>query len=231
MISAVAFCPSAPVLVPDVAQGAAPELDALRAACRTAIRAAAGPDPGSVVLLAAHDTGRSYGARSRGSLRGLGVPLEVGLGPDTDGPCDLPLPLTVGAWLVRDALGPDVPITGTTVAAHPPAQIFGDADAEADVAVIVVGDGSARRTLKAPGYLDERAAPFDTTVQNALRSGDVDTLAALDAGLGAELLASGVPAWRAIAPVLAGRAWEATLHYADDPYGVRYFAASWLARA
>ena len=34
--------------------------------------------------------------------------------------------------------------------------------------VLVVGDGSARRTFKAPGYLDPGAGPFDSTVSAAL---------------------------------------------------------------
>ena len=37
-----------------------------------------------------------------------------------------------------------------------------------------MGDGSACRTLKAPGYLDERAAAFDAEVARALGAADVD---------------------------------------------------------
>ena len=46
VVSAVAFCPSPPLLVPELAAGAAGELDPLRAACREAVRRllAAGPD-------------------------------------------------------------------------------------------------------------------------------------------------------------------------------------------
>ncbi|MBE7190240.1 hypothetical protein, partial [Jatrophihabitans endophyticus] len=199
----------------------------LRAACRAAIRRAAdGAD--RVVLLAADPRTRVFDARSRGSLRGVGVALDVALGPGRpEGPADLPTALTVGAWLVRDALGPDVRMTATTVASSPdtPARRLDDTD----LPVVVLGDGSARRTLKAPGYLDERAAAFDAGVEQALRTGDAAALAALDARLGADLLAAGVPAWRAVGPVLAERNWNASLGYAGDPYGVMYFAASWVS--
>ena len=38
MITGVAFVPSTPLLIPAVASGAAPELDAVRAACLLAVR-------------------------------------------------------------------------------------------------------------------------------------------------------------------------------------------------
>ena len=71
-------------------------------------------------------------------------------------------------------------------------------DLPGPVAVLAVGDGSARRTVKAPGYLDAAAEPFDAAVAAALATGDADALAALDAAEGARLLAAGVPTWRAV---------------------------------
>jgi hypothetical protein len=62
-----------------------------------------------------------------------------------------------------------------------------------------MGDGSARRSASAPGYLDERAAPFDETVERAVRAGDLPAIAALDPVLAADLLAVGRPAWQALA--------------------------------
>ncbi|MET9987214.1 hypothetical protein ABZ176_34075, partial [Streptomyces rochei] len=35
--------------------------------------------------------------------------------------------------------------------------------------LLVLGDASACRTLKAPGYLDERAAPFDAVCPDSRR--------------------------------------------------------------
>ena len=55
----------------------------------------------------------------------------------------------------------------------------------------------------APGYLDERAEPFDTVVEQALRDGDVPALAA------------GTPA-RPSTRIL----------YSDAPFGVAYLVAT-----
>jgi hypothetical protein len=222
VIVAAAFCPHPPVLVPALAQGAAEELAGVRAACRAAItRVAAAGAPlvviGSGPVAAVHD------ATARGSFAGFGLPVEVSLGSDEieAGTPELPLSLTVGAWLVRDALGPGTGTTGISIA--------GDAElsTNSETALIVMGDGSARRSTAAPGYLDERAEAFDADVAAALSSGDRSRLAALDPHLGAELLAAGVPAWRAAGALVEARRYRAELLYADAPYGVGYFVAAW----
>jgi hypothetical protein len=219
MIDRVAFCPHPPMLVPAVAQGAAPELDDLRAACIDAIRAIAEPDRRLVVLGSGPST-KAYPATARGSLAGYGLPYEVPLGSDDAGAAELPLSLTIGAWLVREALGPDTGAIGYSIAGWAPA-------IEGEVTLLVMGDGSARRSIAAPGYLDERAEAFDADVADALADGDPDPLARLDADLGAELLAAGTPAWRAVGELLAGRRFAARLAYDAAPYGVGYFVATW----
>jgi hypothetical protein len=211
----------APVLVPAVAQGAAPELDDLRAACRDAIIAIAAPGR-RLVLLGPGPVTRPHQANARGTLAGFGVALEVSLGSDEPGPVELPLSLTVGAWLVRDALGPGTGAIGYSVAGPVP----GLDDSADDVALLVMGDGSARRSTAAPGYLDARAEPFDRSIAAALRAGDGAALAGVDAGLGADLLAAGVPAWQTAGAVL-GAGWRAEVRYDAAPYGVGYFVAVW----
>ncbi|MEO8889119.1 MAG: hypothetical protein ABI301_04440 [Jatrophihabitantaceae bacterium] len=233
MIVAAVFCPQPPLLVPAVATGAAPELDGLRSACRGAIGRAGAAHP--VVLLGSGPVSASHSARSRGTLAQLGVPGEIHLGDlSRGGALDLPPSLTVGAWLVQDALGPHSGAVAYSVGPE-----FGRSRAATelleraetgDLALIVLGDGSARRTLKAPGYLDERAEAFDATVAAALSSGDGARLEALDADLGAQLLAAGVPAWRAAGALLAGGRYDADLLYDQAPYGVGYFLAEWTAR-
>jgi hypothetical protein len=219
VIFAAAFCPHPPVLVPAVAQGAAPELDGLRAACVAAIRRIATPGRRLVVIGAGGST-RAYPATARGSLHGLGLPFEVPLGSDDAGSGPLPLSLTIGAWLVREALGPDSGAVGYGVAGWAPS-------IEGEAVLLVMGDGSARRSLAAPGYLDERAEGFDRSVSAALGSGEPAELAAVDADLGRDLLAAGVPAWHTAAALLAGRSFTAELGYDDAPYGVGYFVATW----
>ncbi len=96
------------------------------------------------------------------------------------------------------------------------------------VGLLVVGDGAATHTEKAPGYLDERAGPFDAAVAAALRDADTGALAALDAGLGTALMAVGRAPWQVLAGAAAasGR-WRGELLHSSVPYGVAYHVAVW----
>ena len=80
-----------------------------------------------------------------GTFADFGVDLHVGGHTD-----ELPLSLTVGAWLLARAgwVGPRTYSTGTP-------------DIEGRVALLVMADGSAKRTTEAPGYFDERAIAYD----------------------------------------------------------------------
>jgi hypothetical protein len=232
VISGAAFCPQPPVLVPDLAGAAAPELDDLRAACRAAITqvAAAGHQ---LVLLGAGPSSKLHSPLARGTLAGFGLSGEIHLGaPTCGGALELPPSLTVGAWLTRDVLGPRSgalavsvgPDFGRTPAA---VELLRMAE-ESDITLLVMGDGSARRSIAAPGHLDDRAATFDAEVVTALAAGDGEALARLDLELGAELMATGVPAWRAAGSLLTGTRYRASLLADSARYGVGYFVASWL---
>ncbi len=233
MISAVAFCPHPPLLVPEVASGAAADVDAIREACLRAVRALAATGD-QLVLLGAGPVSLAHSPLARGSLAGHGTPVEVHLGsPSCGGELELPLSLTVGAWLVREALGPRSGALGFSVGPDfPSSRAAVDLLALAqsrDLALLVMGDGSARRSVKAPGYLDERAASFDEAVLAALADGDAAALERLDAALGADLLAAGVPAWKVAGGLVEGQAYDAQLLAADDPFGVLYPVALWTA--
>jgi hypothetical protein len=119
----------------------------------------------------------------------------------------LPLALAIGAELL-DAAGYAGPRILQSVAASASPETCRDlgADLAADApggALLVLGDGSARRSAAAPGYLDERAEPFDAAVEQAVRDGDLSALAALDPELARDLLAAGRPAWQVMAAALA----------------------------
>lgn len=91
--------------------------------------------------------------------------------------------------------------------------------------VLVVGNGSAKRTPKAPGHVDERAEVFDDDLRCALVEPRPAALAALDADLAAEMWAD-VEAIRQLADVLKpGMA--ATVTYDTAPYGVQYWVVTW----
>ena len=91
-----------------------------------------------------------------------------------------------------------------------------------------MADGSACRSLRAPGYLDPRAAAFDAALERAVRTGDLGSLQAMDHGLARELLATARPGWQVLAGAMPGRAAATEILYADDPFGVFYLVA-WLA--
>ena len=220
VVSAIAFCPSPPLLVPELAAGAAAELDPLRAACREAVGRLLAARPDEVVVIGTGSTGGRFPPGTTGTLAGYGVPLTAALPGAPPRPGPLPLPLTLGAWQLS---GAGVPCRGVAV--------DGDAPELPDApAYLVVGDGSARRSERAPGYVDPRADPFDAGVAAALAAGDATALRDLDPVLGAYLLAAGVPAWRAVGRALAGRRFDADLSYDAAPYGVGYFVAFWAAR-
>ncbi|MFF5531864.1 class III extradiol dioxygenase subunit B-like domain-containing protein [Streptomyces cinerochromogenes] len=236
MLVAAAVCPCPPLLVPEVAAGAAPELDAARAACTDAlgVLAAARPD----LLVAVGTAGQSglgrYPQGAPGAFRGFGLDLDVHLGP-VGSPVperELPTSLAVAAWLLERTGWADAPIEGLAVpdtlepegCAETGRELAGRAGR---VALLVMGDGSACRTLKAPGYLDERAAPFDAEVARALGAADVSALRALDPGLARELKAAGRAPWQILAGAAERTDLTGSLLYEDAPYGVGYMVATW----
>ncbi|MER5438664.1 class III extradiol dioxygenase subunit B-like domain-containing protein [Streptomyces sp. NPDC002790] len=237
MLVAAAACPCPPLLVPDVAAGAAPELDAARAACDEAIAALLAADPDLVCVIGEGPGTGIHEPGSRGSFRPFGVDLDVYLGaaPPDVVEATLPPSLSVGAWLLARA-GWTGEVRGYEVAGG--GSGFADADgairlAEGRtgaerVAFLVMGDGTACRTLKAPGYLDERAEGVDAAIAAALRDLDADgTLANLDADLARELKISGRAPWQLLSAAWGEQDGTGRLLYEDAPYGVGYFVASW----
>ncbi|OKK22819.1 hypothetical protein AMK16_07150 [Streptomyces sp. CB00455] len=234
MLVAAAVCPAPPLLVPEVASGAAAELGDARTACSDALAvlAASRPDLLVVVGAADEDHGGPYPQGARGTFRGFGVEAGVQLGEGEEGPRLLPPSLAVGAWLLRRARWGAAPVEGFAVVdALDSARCLRTgrelAARDARVALLVMGDGSACRTVKAPGYLDERAAAFDAAAARALGAADVAALAALDAALASELQAAGRAPWQVLAGAAEGAGLEGRLLYEDAPYGVGYFVATW----
>lgn len=223
---AAAVCPHPPLLVPELASGAAGELDELRAACAEAVASLVAARPDLLVVVGSAATAGHFDGAAAGSLAAYGVDVSVG-----DGDPVLPLSLTVGRWLL-DRAGAGVERTFAAVAADAAPgdcaalgrRLAGAADR---VALLVMGDGSARRTEKAPGHLDPRAHAFDAEVARALATGDSAALLALDPRLSSDLLVAGRGPWQVLAGAADGVHWSATLTYDAAPYGVAYFVAVW----
>jgi hypothetical protein len=170
----------------------------LAAAIETALAAL---PPDSVVVGAADPAGWRTGSVD---LTPYGVP-----GAPAEDP--LPLALAVGAHLLG---GQPHRLWGVPSGPLPGADGY-----------LVVADGTAKRTLRAPGHLDERAAAFDADLVAALESAHPAGLLALDPALAAELWVQGLPALQALAGL--GGSWRGEVLYADAPYGVGYAVAVW----
>jgi hypothetical protein len=222
VLTSAAVCPHPPLLVPEVAGGAAPELDGLRAACAEAVRRLSGD---LVIVVGSGPLTRDFGTDATGGLRPYGPDVIVGSGAPV-----LPLSLTIGRWLLdgRSALyravAEDAPAESCARLGEELAGLAGS------VALMVMGDGSACRTERAPGYLDERAEGFDAGVARALAEADTGALAGLDATTAAELLAAGRAPWQVLAGAARGGRFTGELLADEAPYGVGYLVASWAVR-
>jgi hypothetical protein len=233
VIVAAAICPCPPLLARELT-GQAEVLPELRAACAAAVAslAAAGPDmivvvgpdaetaswdPGGRLDTAAYAPPGAPGPRAARAATGL--PLSLGIGARLLDEAGYTGPRALHGIAAR-AAPDDCLRLGQQVARSAPR-----------VALLAMGDGSARRSVSAPGYLDERAAPFDAAVERAVRDADLAALAAIDPALAADLMAVGRPAWQVFAGALGAAgdpsaALRSEILYCDAPFGVAYLVAA-----
>lgn len=245
MITSVAICPPAPVLAAELT-GRDPVIPELREASAAAVGRLLGSGPEVIAVVGAGDRAAAWPADGQLDLaafapalgRRAGTPGPgaagpgAGAGPGAAAGPALPLALGLGARLLDEAgyrgqrvlrsVG-DGETAAACVRLGEGLRSLGDR-----VGLLVMADGSACRTLRAPGYLDPRAAGFDAALERAVRSGDLGALRVIDRGLAGELLASGWPAWQALAGAMPGLSPAADVLYADAPFGVFYLVA-WLA--
>jgi hypothetical protein len=237
VIATAAVVPHPPLLVAELAGAAAQETTALRAACRdVAARLAAAGD--RWIAVGAAPTASYHPPSSCGTFAGFGVDVRVALGaadPAAEPDRELPLPVLVAGWL-RAQAGPagervrieaHVLPTGTS---PQDARGAGEelAAADGDGVLLVVADGAATHTPKAPGAFDDRAAEYDRAVAEALGGGDAAALAGLDPTLSDALWVGGRVPWQVLAGALP-RPSSARLVHSSAPYGVAYHVALWEA--
>lgn len=234
MIIAAALCPWPPLLVRELT-GADPVLPELRDACAAAIAALLAGGPGLVAVAAPGPATTTWPADGRLDVAAFGglaahpasPPPGAGVG---QGRPALPPAAGIGAYLLDQAAYRGPRVIWTVSEDEPPAgcRKLGAELAASDTrtALLVLGDGSARRGPKAPGAFDPRAAAFDAEVEHAVRAADLDALLAVDPALARDLMATGRPAWQVLAGALAGAPVSTEIRYADDPFGVFYLVAS-----
>jgi hypothetical protein len=219
----------------------------VRAACRAAVTGLTRANPDLIVLVGGAAVAGEYNGSAAGSLQDFGVPVTIGSGLPV-----LPLSLTVGAWLLRSCglcAGPDeAPAVGDAargrqavaapalrlqaVARDTPAPDclrLGArlAAAAPRVAMLALGDGSARKATGVAGAPDPEADQYDEEVAAALAAADPDRLAKLDAALDDVLSVAGRAAWQVLAGAAASGRLRGTLRCAVAPFGVSYLVASW----
>lgn len=199
-------------------------MDAVRVEALAAVRRLVDDAPARVLVVGSDAPPAPADERAGGSLSPHGIDVTAG-GPDGG----LGLTHTIGAWLLDEAGW-----TGSRSYVH---EVHAsDLD---DAAVLVMADGSARRSERAPGHLDDRAEPFDATIAAALADGDADALGGIDLELADSLLCAGAQAWRTVGDAVSARLHategapvdgsgvEARLHLDDAPLGVGWFVAEW----
>jgi hypothetical protein len=233
MLIAGAVCPHPPLLIPAAAGGTAGnppgELGKVLAACDIALRSLTAAVPDLIALVGGGPETRDYPASAAGGLQQFGIDLTVGTGEPV-----LPLSLTVGRWLLLragcDGHGPPVAIHA--VSQHAPAAdclALGAAIASQAprVAVLAMGDGTARRAQGTGGAPDADAQEYDDEVAEALAAADARWLGRLDPSLDDKFLVTGRAAWQVLAGAAAGRRMHGRLHCCATPFGVTHFVASW----
>jgi hypothetical protein len=245
-VVAVAGCPHPPLLLAGRTGRPVAEVEQLRAACLAAVAELLAAAPARIVLIGGGRPAEDGIRPAAGGDDNEVLSIAVGRQLLADAGCQLPVEeLTVAADSPpADCLAAGRALTGTgeTGGSGPGSPTGPDSHAGPDsaaglgspagsgssIGLLVMGDGSARRTLKAPGYLDDRAAPFDAGVESCLASGRLAALAELDPGLAAELLVAGRAAWQVLAGAVGDRPGHTRLHYSGDPFGVWYPVFSWL---
>jgi hypothetical protein len=131
-----------------------------------------------------------------------------------------------GHRIARHLLG-DTPFEPQVALPYTAAALLEHAAEAGPTTLVMMADGSACRSEKAPGHLHPDAVPFDDAIDRALRDGDVEALATIDPEKAHELWCEGAPGFHVLAEVARGRQLSTDVSYADAPYGVAWWVARW----
>lgn len=99
--------------------------------------------------------------------------------------------------------------------------------ADGPTLLLVVADGPATLTAKAPGHLQPDATPFAEELAHALAAADTTALADLDPATCDRLWMRGRPALQVMAGAFADQRVRGELIGEEAPFGVQYLLARW----
>ena len=226
MIVGAVFIPSPPLLLADVdTEGL---LDDVRAASIELLSEFL-PEAQQIIAIGSSDQTTWFEEGGIGTSKGLGGHADYAIGTGT---ATLPLPLTIAAFALQ-AAGADQPTLALSVGKQTTSTERGliakEVEARAGdlpTVLLVVGDGSATRTEKAPGYIQPDALNFDSVVSAALAAADFQTLVEFTQDQADRLWCQGLPAWQ-VAALAAQHLKQGELVLETAPFGVNYLVASW----
>lgn len=211
---------------------AAALLGEVRDTCHDAVATLLAAAPALVVLVGDAPATGSFAPGTLATFAGFGIDLVIRQGA---GPVRLPLSLTVGTWLLDRAGYQGARLAFGVSADVDAAQAAGVgavlAQREERVAMLVMGDGAARRDEISPGWAATRGVSYDGTVAAALASADVEVLRGLDQATAADLWVAGRASWQVLAGAAGDSQVQAELLLSAAPLGVGYHVATWLLDA
>ena len=218
MIRAAVVVPAAPALLPGIGGTADPLADVRERAADLVATTAGAKGADRLVVVGSGPATRVWpGDAPSGAAR-----FTTGRVPDGALPTDLEIgrllaPSTGGDVVLQsvaaDATPQECADRGRELAAGPPAVL------------VVVADGPATLTEKAPGHFQPDAAPFAEGLARALAAADSAALAALDPATCDRLWMRGRVALQVLAAATDGLAGELVAE--EAPFGVQYLLARW----
>lgn len=230
---AAAVVPAAPALLPGVGGSADPLAD-VRAVAVEAVARAVAVDPAARIVVVSGAVHHEGGRGRRPVRRTWPGVAPSGAARYSTGrvlPGALPAGLEIGRELVGGRWEATLVSVAEDAAAVECARLGADLVAERPVVLVVVADGSATRTVKAPGHLDQRAEGFDARLAEALESVDGEALLAVDPVLAEELWCRGRAALQVLGGAAEGSILAGEILLDAAPFGVGYLVATWLPRS
>lgn len=228
-----ALVPAAPVLVPGLS-GHTMTAQEVRAATLDAIQRMIDAGVDEVIVLAEADRDGLFDSTAPWGLHRIG-----GLHPFSEAGAVfdqlLTMPLAIGASMLRDAgwTGPtSFHALERTMSADAAAEVGrGLGTTKRSVGLLLLGNGSACCTEKAPGSFHPQAERFNATLLTMIRQGDRAAMMELSAHDTADQLSDVRVPLQVFAGATSGHRFLGSITFADDFAGVYYICATLLRDA